>query len=102
MSDDTVDDLHAAEDMASSLAAVLEELLDLTRDTLVDNALTSRLASLDGAERVEQYRKARAVAVARVQEQADYCRPTCGAEGDADSDACTDDTCGCPCGHTDA
>lgn len=34
-----------------------------------------------------------------------YCRPTCGAEGDPDPEACESapdvgEVCGCPCHHT--
>lgn len=94
MSNDTVDDLHAAEDYAGSLAAALEELLALTRDVAIDAAVT---AGLD----LDRYRATRARGVALVDGWGDYCRPTCGAEGDPDSGECTDDTCGCPCGHRD-
>jgi hypothetical protein len=77
---DLVDDLHAAEDMASVLAAALRYVNDNVRDD------TPEMWS-----RVE-------VALAG---WAEYCRPSCGANGDPLSDECDDDTCGCPCGHTD-
>jgi len=37
-------------------------------------------------------------------DEVEYCRPSCGfmdydLTGQGGDDACTDDTCGCPCGH---
>lgn len=86
MSDDTVDDLHAAEDFAGRAVAALAELLAIPLAT--GRANLSRL--IDGTSSAK--------AVVAFWES--YCRPTCGAEGDPDSEECDDD-CGCPCGHAD-
>lgn len=96
MSNDTVDDLHAAEDACSGLAGALEELLDLTMSEAANAALLPALE--DDATR-DRYLASRRHARAWVERWFNYCRPTCGAEGDPDSDECTDETCGCPCYH---
>lgn len=86
MSADSVDDLHAAEDMAGTLAAALERLLDTARGY---NPLIA---------------DAGVMAKVRLAEWEKFCRPTCGAHGDpevADGECEYPDTCGCPCGHTD-
>lgn len=88
MSADSVDDLHAAEDMAGTLAAALERLLDTAR----------------GYNPLVNEGEAGTTAKARLVEWDSYCRPTCGAEGDpveAEETCDEPDTCGCPCGHTD-
>jgi hypothetical protein len=79
MSTDSVDDLHHAEDNLGSFAAVLEELLAVDEDQLEPVLVMARL---------------------RVADWHNYCRPTCGAEGNAgpgDGDCEDDDCCGCPC-----
>lgn len=88
MSLDTVDDLLAAEEAAGSLAAALAALLEASPLPNTTSIPT-------------EYGRARSGALALVSGWSQYCRPTCGAEGDAHSDACSDPTCGCPCGHTD-
>lgn len=87
---DTVDDLHAAEEAASAAVPMLEELLELAPRLATRRADVHTLARLVG--RAEQL----------VASWEAYCRPSCGAEGDKASTECPDDTCGCPCGHTDA
>jgi hypothetical protein len=84
MSADTVDDLHQAEDLAGTLAGILDRLITAgalnDHPDLASAAITGRAA------------------------WADYCRPTCGAEGDpaAAEETCEDpECCGCPCGHGD-
>lgn len=79
MSTDTVDDLHAAEDMIGRLSAALERALMLPR---VDQ---------DDADAYQAV--AEAAAAAR-----DYCRPSCGFNDDGDC-ASGEATCGCPCEH---
>lgn len=81
---DTVDDLHAAEDMAGSFAAALAALLAATPDRRVNAYAPLRQAAETGRARVEEW--------------GDYCRPTCQfrANGECDDDP---DTCGCPCNH---
>lgn len=90
MSNDSVDDLHAAEDFAGMAVAALERLL-----AAIDFQLAYLRADLDPLA------GARSNARGVVGAWGFYCRPTCGAEGDPDSDECDDDTCGCPCGHTE-
>lgn len=85
MSADIVDDLHAAEDAASTLAFQLAAVLDADAHNNVPPAY-----------RHETQLAARAT-LATWQT---YCRPTCQAYGDAN--ACEDDDpecCGCPCDH---
>lgn len=86
MSDDTVDDLHGAEDFAGSCVAVLEEIVREFHDPSGPGAmdgLVSRAAVL-------------------VDGWVSYCRPSCGAHGDPEFEDCSeDDCCGCPCGHRD-
>ncbi len=95
MSVDVVDDLHSAEDTAGALALVLEDMLNQTRDVDVDKAIT---AGLD----IDRYRATRATALARVEGWQSYCRPSCGADGEAGKCESEDPTtCGCPCGHAD-
>lgn len=81
MSTDTVDDLHAAEEMAGRLCAALEALyLTPTDDPLTyEAALDDARAAIRGGET--------------------YCRPSCST-GD-DGECLEGDTCGCPCGHAD-
>ena len=79
---DTVDDLHAAEDFASTAVAVLAELLEVDSRTSpadVDHMLAD----------------ARMV----VEHWATYCRPTCNPNDDGDHDEVCEEgpTCGCPC-----
>lgn len=81
MSADTVDDLHAAEGFAGLAVEMIQELL---KDPDCPEPARKRLAWL-------------------VSLWGDYCRPTCGAEGDVNADTCQEgpETCGCPCCHGD-
>jgi hypothetical protein len=75
---DGVDDLHAAEEFA---ARAVEALRSIAR----------------GQDFIKYRDIDRLVAQWDV-----YCRPTCGARAYPLTDACLNDTCGCPCGHADA
>lgn len=87
---DTVDDLHAAEEMASRFAAEAKDLL-----------LWIELARQAGA-RFPLMPSSHGNLKRLVEEWNTYCRPGCGAEGEAGSLDCEEgDTCGCPCGHAD-
>ena len=79
MSMDSVDDLEHAEDMIGSLGSTLKEILLAGEQ---EQELPVRRL-VDAAELVKVWES--------------YCRPTCRAEGEADSDECLDDCCGCPC-----
>lgn len=105
MSMDTVDDLHAAEDFASSAVACIEELLD--EQAMVDafaehmDETTGVVVMLTPNDCARIALQAIGVAVERgralVSEWEHYCRPTCRflEEGE-----CIDgDSCGCPCQH---
>ncbi len=81
MSADIVDDLHAAEDMSGLMAVHLSELLAV-----------DVFAPVMGEELTSTTNLCRAL-------WDEYCRPSCGAQGDPDSEACDDAFCGCPCGH---
>lgn len=84
MSADTVDDLHAAEDMAGTFANLLDRIV--------------KAGHLNGDADLASH------AISAVAQMAGYCRPTCGAEGDPEGECDSGDpsTCGCPCRHADA
>lgn len=92
MSADTVDDLHVAEDGWATAVALLGRVANFA----VERPWTG-LADAGGYEEFRTLLSAIHVGAAALD---GYCRPTCGAEGDPDSDECGDDTCGCACGHT--
>jgi hypothetical protein len=75
MGADTVDDLHAAEDLAGHLAWALKHLLSSVTDDLARRRAQDALAHYET-----------------------FCRPTCAwpYEGECRE---ADPTCGCPCGH---
>ena len=97
MSIDTVDDLHAAEDTASSFAATAAELAERI-DRFDEECAAAEHTDTDAAWRLFRDIAAELRSVAAIWSH--YCRPTCGAEGDPASTDCEDDCCGCPCGHT--
>lgn len=91
MSADTVDDLHAAEEMAGALADVLGRVLELIVEPLFD--------AFDGTntgDRSETYRDAR-LALDRF---ARCNRPTC--EYDDEAGWLCGDDCGCQADHEHA
>lgn len=75
MGADTVDDLHAAEDLAGTLATALDEVLPWIANE------SARRRAVDAIEWFNA-----------------YCRPTCAwlYEGECRE---ADPTCGCLCGH---
>lgn len=75
MGADTVDDLHAAEDLAGTLATALDEVLPW---------ITNESARIREVGAIEWFNA--------------YCRPTCAwlYEGECRE---ADPTCGCLCGH---
>ncbi len=92
MSTDTVDDLHEAEDLAMALAHHAKKVIDF--------AAAYPWTGLDDAP--DEVRDALAQLGAFVERAETYCRPSCGAEGEPDSDECeNNDWCGCRCGHTE-
>lgn len=80
MSADTVDDLHAAEDLAGQAVEALRQLTDPTADSW-------RLGV------------ARQTAAALIHHWDSYCRPTCNPNDDGDHDEVCEEgpSCGCPC-----
>jgi hypothetical protein len=96
VSADTVDDLHAAEDTASSLAAVAA---DLAGRIAAFDAECAAAEHTDTGTAWQLLHEIRADLGSMSAVWRDYCRPTCGADGDPASDECPDDCCGCPCGH---
>lgn len=94
MSNDTVDDLHQAEDFAGLAVTRLEELVAAIEVPLM-------IVQGDATQLNEAIANARAV----IASWSTYCRPTCNAEGNPITavETCEeDDCCGCPCGHADA
>lgn len=93
MSTDTVDDLHHAEDMASSAIDALERMVAAFTPPDGEWVRDAELQALTHGRRVITW-------------WVNYCRPTCGWR-DNDSDLPPDercesggpDDCGCPCGH---
>lgn len=72
-------DLTEAEDMASTLAALLSRVVMTAGDCLPDPA--------------------RAAAVTGLHEWAGYCRPSCGHAESGECSTGDTDVCRCPCGH---
>lgn len=88
---DTADDLHEAEDLALGLAQHAAVVVEFG----TEHPWTG-LGDAPGP-----VRDAINALVPLVTQAGNYCRPTCGAEGDPASEECDDDTCGCPCGHAE-
>lgn len=90
MSMDTVDDLHFAEDTASSAVAALDQLLAALaehRPTILRDDLDPLAGAISNARAV-------------VAGWPGFCRPTCRF---LDEGECADgDCCGCPCDHDPA